>query len=97
MAILPASLDGAELHVISGDDQLGAFPGGVTENGGQVGHGGGAGFVQDEQRVRAKASRPPGFPMAREVAEELGGVSATGIPASVRTLRPALVAAMPKT
>jgi hypothetical protein len=69
-----ARLDGAELGVVPGDNHLGAGPGGMADDGGQVGHRGGAGLVQDEQRVRAEAGRAACLPLAGQVAEELGGV-----------------------
>jgi len=46
----------------------------APDHGGQVGHGGGAGLVQDEQRVRTEAGRAACLPLVGQVAEELGGV-----------------------
>jgi hypothetical protein len=64
----------AELGVILGDHELGAGPGSVPDDRGQVGHGGGAGLIQDDQRIRAKTRRAAGLAPAREMAQELGGV-----------------------
>jgi hypothetical protein len=58
--------------------QLGAGPGGVPDDRGQVGHGGGGGLIQDDQGVRTEAGRAAGLALAGQVAQELGGVLGYG-------------------